>query len=139
MKPGDRVFPVRVHHTRLHVLGRLEVARIIPYEEAADELAKLPDWSPLEVGCASEVLVGPPGTPLDFGTTIPGELLERLTYRSHRAERRLRFVEDGRPMRSIALQGVYRLATESAAEPDRLVDGAAAPAAGPAEPGVSPG
>ncbi|MGW2350928.1 hypothetical protein, partial [Actinacidiphila glaucinigra] len=139
VKPGDRVFPVRVHRTRLHVLGRLEVARTIPYEEAADELAKLPDWSPLEGGCASEVLVGPPGTPLDFGTTVPGELLERLTYRSRRAERRLRFVEDGRLMRSIGLQGVYRLAPESAAELDRLVDGAAAPAAGPAAPGVSPG
>ncbi|MDX2650548.1 hypothetical protein PV341_44790 [Streptomyces sp. PA03-1a] len=139
VRPGDRVFPLRVHRTRLHVLGRLEVARIIPYEEAADELAKLPDWSPLEGGCVSEVLVGPPGTPLDFGTTVPGELLERLTYRSRRAERRLRFVEDGRLMRSVGLQGVYRLAPGSAAELDRLVEAAAAPTAGPAEVTVSPG
>lgn len=122
VRPGDHVFPLRVHRTRLHVLGRLEVARIIPYEEAADELAKLPDWSPLEGGCVSEVLVGPPGTPLDFGTTVPGELLERLTYRSRRAERRLRFVENGRLMRSVGLQGVYRLAPGSAAELDRLVE-----------------
>jgi hypothetical protein len=137
VRPGDRVFPVRVHQTRLHVLGRLEVARIIPYEEAAEELAKLPDWSPLEGGCVSEVVLGRPGSPLDFGTTVPGELLERLTFRSRRAERRLRHVEDGRLLRSVSLQGVYRLAPDSAAELDRLVDEAAASTAADAGTGAA--
>ncbi|MEU4094501.1 hypothetical protein [Streptomyces sp. NPDC026673] len=136
VRPGDRVFPVRVHQTRLYVLGRLEVARIIPYEESAEELAKLPDWSPLEGGCVSEVVLGRPGSALDFGTTVPGELLERLTFRSRRAERRLRHVEDGRLMRSVGLQGVYRLAPDSAAELDRLVDEAAASTAADAGTGA---
>lgn len=126
VQPGDRVYPVRVHRTRLHVLGMLEVARIVPYENVGsvlpdEDYVKLLDWRPLKTGCVSEVLVGPPGAPLRFDTVIPGELLERLTFTSRRGERLLKYVEDGRLIRSVSLQGIYRLAADSAEEIDQLV------------------
>ncbi|MFJ3933810.1 hypothetical protein [Streptomyces sp. NPDC090029] len=126
VQPGDRVYPVRVHRTRLHVLGMLEVARIVPYENVGsvlpdEDYVKLLDWRPLKTGCVTEVLVGPPGAPLRFDTVVPGELLERLTFTSRRGERLLKYVEDGRLIRSVSLQGIYRLAADSAEEIDQLV------------------
>lgn len=126
VEPGDTIYPVRAFRTRLHVLGALEVARIIPYADAGAELhdddyVKLIDWRPLKAGCVSEVLIGPPGSPLSFDTVVPGDLLERLTFTSRRGERTLRHVEDGRLTRSISLQGVYRLHTDSATELRQLV------------------
>src|SRR4051794_8785458 len=71
VQPGDRISPVRARRTRLHVLGALEVAHIVPYENVGsalpdDDYVKLLDWRPLKTGCVTEVLVGPPGAPLRF-------------------------------------------------------------------------
>ncbi|MFE9040181.1 hypothetical protein ACFYOG_04625 [Streptomyces sp. NPDC007818] len=52
---------------------------------------------------------------------MPGELLERLTFTGRRGERTLKYVEDGRLLRSNSLQGIYRLAPASAAGLRRLV------------------
>ncbi|MFE1906047.1 hypothetical protein ACFW96_20630 [Streptomyces gardneri] len=126
VRPGDRIYPVRAHRTRLHVLGVLEVADIVPYEIAGsalpdDDYMKLLDWRLLKTGWVTEVLVGPPGAPLSFDTVVPGDLLERLTYTSRRGERVLKHVEDGRLLRSAGLQGIYRLAAGSADELDQLI------------------
>ncbi|WP_308307741.1 hypothetical protein [Streptomyces sp. ISL-10] len=126
VQPGDRIYPVRAHRARLLVLGVLEVAHIVPYENVGsalhdDDYVKLLDWRPLKTGCVTEVLVGPPGAPLRFDTVVPGNLLERLTYTSRRGERLLKHVEDGRLIRSTSLQGIYRLAADSAEELDQLV------------------
>ncbi|MFF9147695.1 hypothetical protein ACF1BN_22850 [Streptomyces sp. NPDC014861] len=126
VRPGDTIHPVRVHRTRLHVLGAMEVSRVLTHEEAGAELhdddyAKLMYWRRLKTGFVSEVLIGPPGSPLSFDTVVPGELLERLTFTSRRGERTLKYVEDGRLLRSNSLQGIYRLAPASAAELRRLV------------------
>ncbi len=126
VQPGDRIYPVRAHRTRLHLLGALEVAHIVPYENVGsalpdDDYVKLLDWRPLKTGCVTEVLVGPPGAPLRFDTVVPGDLLERLTYTSRRGERLLKHVEDGRLIRSASLQGIYRLAADSAEEIDQLI------------------
>lgn len=59
--------------------------------------------------------------PLTFDTAVPGDLLERLTFTSRRGERLLKYVEDGRLTRSVSLQGIYRLAADSAEELDQLV------------------
>ncbi|WP_370416398.1 hypothetical protein [Streptomyces fradiae] len=128
VQPGDRIYPVRANRTCLYVLGALEVAQIVPYENAGsalpdDDYVKLLDWRPLKTGCVTEVLIGPPGAPLRFDTVVPGDLLERLTYTSRRGERLLKHVEDGRLIRSTSLQGIYRLAADSAAEIDQLVRG----------------
>ncbi|MFB6563876.1 hypothetical protein ACFCYH_34155 [Streptomyces sp. NPDC056400] len=126
VRPGDTVFPVRAFRKRLHVLGAMEVSRIIPYGDAGSELhdddyAKLLDWRTLKAGCVTEVLLGPPGSALGFDAAVPADLLGRLTYTSRRGERTLKHVVDGELVRSISVQGVYRLAADSAAELRRLV------------------
>ncbi|MER7824394.1 hypothetical protein ABTX85_17730 [Streptomyces sp. NPDC096097] len=126
VRPGDTVFPVRAFRKRLHVLGAMEVSRIIPYEDAGAELhdddyPKLLDWRALKAGCVTEVVLGPPGSALDFGTAVPADLLGRLSYTSRRGDRTLKYVVDGELLRSVSVQGIYRLATDSAAELHRLV------------------
>nr|WP_240929343.1 hypothetical protein [Streptomyces coryli] len=126
VEAGDRIVPLRARRGRLHVLGTMEVARILPYEDAGQDLAdddytKLLHWKPLKTGCVSEVLIGPPGSVLDFDTTVPPKLLEQLTFTSRRGERQLKHVEDGRLLRSISLQGIYRLAPTSAAALRQLI------------------
>ncbi|WP_254705652.1 hypothetical protein [Streptomyces vilmorinianum] len=129
VRPGDWIYPVRVHRTRMCVLGALEVAGILPYEDAGsllhdDDYVKLLHWRPLKAGCVGEVVIGPPGASLRFDTVVPGGLLERLTYTSRRGERTLKHVEDGRLIHSVGVQGIYRLAAGSAEEIRRLVGGA---------------
>ncbi|MFH8258349.1 hypothetical protein [Streptomyces roseolus] len=126
VRPGDTVHPVRAHRTRLHVLGSMEVSRVLTHEEAGAELhdddyAKLPYWRRLKTGFVTEGLLDPPGSPLSFDTVVPGDLLERLTSTSRRGERTLKYVEDGRLTRSNSLHGVHRPAPGSAAELRRLV------------------
>lgn len=131
MQPGDHIFPVSVTKGRVHVLGRLEVARIVlllHYQTPEKVLTpgeheRFLGWYPdgLE-GCAREILIGTAGTPLDFDTVVPPTMLERLTYTSsRRGERTLKYVEDGLLKRFVSLQGVYRLAAASAAEMHALV------------------
>ncbi|QES58922.1 hypothetical protein DEJ51_13305 [Streptomyces venezuelae] len=126
VRPGDTVFPVRAFRKRLHLLGAMEVSRIIPYKDAGAELhdddyAKLLDWRTLKAGCVTEVLLGPPGSALGFGTVVPADLLSRLTYTSRRGERTLKHVVDGELARSISVQGIYRLAPDSATALRQLV------------------
>ncbi|MGA5065241.1 hypothetical protein ACPB9E_15940 [Streptomyces exfoliatus] len=61
------------------------------------------------------------GVSLKFDTVVPGDLLERLTFTSRRGERLLKYVEGGRLIRSVSLQGIYRLTADSAGELDQLV------------------
>ncbi|MFD9723622.1 hypothetical protein [Streptomyces sp. NPDC059072] len=67
------------------------------------------------------MLLGPPGAPPAFDTVVPPDLLERLTFTSRRGERTLKYVEEGRLMRSVSVQGIHRLAAGSAAELRELV------------------
>ncbi|MFF0739560.1 hypothetical protein ACFYVL_04085 [Streptomyces sp. NPDC004111] len=127
VRPGDRIHPVRVHRAELHVLGTMEVARIVPYEDAgsvlADEdYAKLLFWRSLKTNSVTEVLLGPPGAPLTFDNPVPRTVLERLTYTSdRRGDRGVKFLAEGRLTRPHSVQGIYRLAPHSAADLDALV------------------
>ncbi|TDU05547.1 hypothetical protein EDD99_4066 [Streptomyces sp. 846.5] len=117
--PGDRVFAVRVHRTALYLVCAMQVQRIVDYADAGAELAdedypRLTHWRPLKSGCISEVVLGTPGTPIPFDAPVAGEPLERLTFTSRRGERQLKYVEDGRLLRSVSLEGIYRLAPDSA-------------------------
>jgi hypothetical protein len=53
---------------------------------------------------------------------VPGEVLDRLTFRSQRGERPLKQVKDGELTSSLALQGIYRLADGSAADFASLIE-----------------
>ncbi|MFJ8112320.1 hypothetical protein [Streptomyces sp. NPDC096132] len=127
VKPGDTVYPIRVFRKQMWVLGRMEVGRLLEYDTVGDHLAmedylRLVHWKPLKAGCVSEVLVGPPGTPLTFDRPVPGDLLGRLTYRSRRGERQIKHVVDGELLRAVSVHGIYRLAPESAEELRAVLD-----------------
>lgn len=122
--PGDRIFAVRAWRTALYPVCSMQVQRIVDYDRAGEELAdedypKLIHWRPLKSGCVSEVVLGPPGSPLRFDRPLPGHHLEHLTFVSRRGERKLKHVDDGRLLRAVSLQGIYRLAPESAEVIDR--------------------
>lgn len=124
--PGDVIHPVRVFRRQLWVLGAMEVGRVLDYDTVGEELAmedylRLIHWKPLKAGCVSEVVVGPPGSPLTFERPVPPDLLARLTYRSRRGERQIKHVVDGELRSAVSVHGIYRLAPESAAELDALV------------------
>nr|WP_237537736.1 hypothetical protein [Streptomyces sp. SID2999] len=126
--PGDRIFAVRVWRTALYPVCSMQVQRIVDYDRAGEELSdedypKLIHWRPLKSGCVSEVVLGPPGSPLRFDRPLPGTHLEHLTFASRRGERKLKYVEDGRLLRALSLQGIYRLAPESAAVIARHLNG----------------
>ncbi len=130
VQPGDRIHPIRLFRRKLYVLGALEVGRIMPYEDTGalledDDYAKVMRWRLLKAGCVSEVVFGPPGASLSFGTDIPGDLLERLTYTSRRGERTIKHVVDGELLHPISVHGVYRLSPGSGRELDQLVRDAA--------------
>lgn len=93
------MFTVRVFQRRLWVLGRLDVARVLDYGCVGEHLpmedyARLLRWRPLKAGCVTEVLIGPPGTPLSFDCAVPPDLLDRITL-SRRGERQIKHVVDG--------------------------------------------
>ncbi|WP_244336506.1 hypothetical protein [Streptomyces seoulensis] len=122
--PGDRIFAVRAWRTGLYPVCSMEVQRIVDYDKAGAELAdedypKLVHWRPLKSGCLSEVVLGPPGSPLRFDRPLPGHHLGHLIFVSRRGERKLKYVENGRLLRAVSLQGIYRLAPESAEVIDR--------------------
>ncbi|MFJ5559555.1 hypothetical protein ACIQCD_19630 [Streptomyces sp. NPDC093250] len=124
--PGDVIHPVRVFRRQLWVLGAMEVGRVLDYDTVGEELAmedylRLIHWKTLKAGCVSEVVVGPPGSPLTFERPVPPDLLARLTYRSRRGERQIKHVVDGELRSTVSVHGIYRLAPESAAELNALV------------------
>ncbi|MFG3345232.1 hypothetical protein ACGF1Z_09210 [Streptomyces sp. NPDC048018] len=133
VRPGDRVYPMRVFRRQLWLLGSMEVGRLLDYETVGDHLAmedylRLVHWKPLKTSCVTEVAVGPPGTPLSFDTPVPGGVLAELTYRSRRGERQIKHVVDGELRSAVSVHGVYRLAPESAVVLETLVGGRSVPA-----------
>lgn len=126
VRPGDVIHPVRVFRKQLWVLGAMEVGRVLDYGTVGEELAmedylRLVHWKRLKAGCVTEVVVGPPGSPLTFDRPVPSDLLSRLTYRSRRGERRIKHVVDGELRRAVSVHGIHRPAPESAAALDTLV------------------
>ena len=117
--PGDRIVAVQAWRTALYPVCSMEVQRIVDYDKACAEPAdedypKLAHWRPLKSGGISEVVLGPPGSPLRFDRPLPAEHLEHLTFTSRGGARKLKYVGDGRLLRALGLQGIYRRAPESA-------------------------
>jgi hypothetical protein len=75
-----------------------------------------PELRYLAPSCTSEVVIGEEGTTIRLDVAVPSDLLERLRFRSRRAERGLKHIEGGRLMQAISLQGIYRLSPSSADE-----------------------
>lgn len=86
------------------------------------------DWAMLGAGGCGSSPVHVEATPIRFDVAVPGDLLGALTWRNRRGEQRtLKYVVDGRPERSVSLQGVHRLTGESAARLGALLDSPPAP------------
>ncbi|MEV0095034.1 hypothetical protein [Streptomyces sp. NPDC050738] len=126
---GDQVYALHVNRGEVFVLTRMEVID----RERGECCGKGPatwqdpvfpghdDWAMLGAdGCGAEA-VHVDATPVAFDRPIPGELLAGLTWRNRRGRiRGLKYVEEGRLVHSISLQGFYRLTQESADELARL-------------------
>jgi hypothetical protein len=80
VRPGDAVFRVRAHRKQLRLLGRMEISRMYDHDTvgervATEDHARPLRWRPIKGACTSEVLLGPPGTPLTFDHAVPGAML----------------------------------------------------------------
>jgi hypothetical protein len=128
VRVGDLLYPVAVSNRRVHVVARMRVREMILLgQEDGPTLIdqRFPQykaWKILAPTCTEEVIVGMEGTPLRADIELPAEVLERLTFRSQRGERPLRYVRDGELTRSVGLHGIYRLTPSSAADLSALID-----------------
>jgi len=136
--PGDSVYPVSVRSGVMHIVGRLDLDRILPvtrylamrfgmpaddnfpWWDAVDRLlAMKPKLLPLlPRGCITEAAVGKGRTTIRFDRAVPGEVLERLRLTSRTGpERALRYLENGQLKSVQTLLGrLYRLTDQSAEE-----------------------
>ncbi|MEW2179386.1 hypothetical protein AB0890_24020 [Streptomyces sp. NPDC005406] len=134
-RAGDEVYAVHVNRCEVFVVSRMRVIDV----ERGDCCGTAPaswedpahpghdDWSMLGADGCGAAAVHVDATPVRFDAAIPGELLERLTWRNRRGRTCvLKYVVDGRLERSVSLQGFYRLTPEAAHELAALV-GSSAP------------
>jgi len=128
VQPGDLLYPIGVCDEVLCVLGRMRVQQIVPVGEdqalLQEYLARYGAWGFLAPTCTTEVVIGAGGTGILLDRPLPGEILQRLTYRPRRGPRPVRHVsDDGRLLHSISVQGIYRLAASSAADLEAILAG----------------
>jgi hypothetical protein len=135
VRVGDLLYPVAVSNRRVHVVARMRVREmlLIGQEDGPtlidQRFPQFKAWKILAPTCTEEVIIGAEGTTLRADVEVPPEILERLTFRSQRGERALRYVRDGELTRSVGLAGIYRLSPSSAADLASLID--SPPAAAP--------
>jgi hypothetical protein len=135
VKVGDLLYPVAVSNRQVHVVARMRVREmlLIAQEDGPtlidQRFPQFKAWKILAPTCTEEVVVGAEGTTLRADVVVPPEVLERLTFRSQRGERVLRYVRDGELTRSVGLAGIYRLSPASAADLASLIE--SPPAASP--------
>jgi hypothetical protein len=128
VQPGDLLYPIGVCDQVLYVLGRMRVTQIVPADDDQALLetyyARYHAWRFLAPTCTTEVVIGSEGTAVTLDRPLPGEILRRLTYRPRRGPRPVRHVSsDGRLLRSLSVQGIYRLAESSAADLEAILAG----------------
>jgi hypothetical protein len=128
VRVGDVVYPIAVSNRQVYVVARMRVREILLLgQEDGPSLIehRFPEyraWRFLAPTCTDEVVIGMEGTVPRSDLALNAELLSRLTFRSQRGERTLRHVRDGELTSSIGLQGIYRLAEDSAKDLATLVE-----------------
>jgi hypothetical protein len=134
VKVGDLLYPIAVSNRRVHVIARMRVREmlLLGQEDGPtlidERFPQYKAWRFLAPTCTEEVLIGMEGTAPRADLTLTPEMLTRLTFRSQRGERPLKQVRDGELTSSLGLQGIYRLAEQSADDLAELVE-SPAPAA----------
>ena len=136
VRPGDWVYPIRVHQGSLFIVSRMRVRSyvglpqyltgVLGLDPAYGELhvwklaerlaAEHPEWGHLlPWGCLVEVVLGEDGAEIRLDRAVPVEVVESLRFLGSRGERPIKHLQEGRIKSSVSLQGgVYRLADISA-------------------------
>jgi hypothetical protein len=128
VRVGDTIYPIAVSNRKVYVVARMRVREMLLLgQEDGPTLIeqRFPQyraWKFLAPAAVEEVVIGIEGTPPRADLEMPGEVLDRLTFRSQRGERPLRQVKDGELTSTLALQRIYRLAPSSAADLAALVE-----------------
>lgn len=128
VKVGDLLYPVAVMNHQVYVIGRMRVREmlLIAQEDGPtlidQRFPQFKAWKLLAPTCTEEVVVGAEGTTLRADLAIPPDMLGRLTFRSQRGERPLKYVRDGELTRSVGLHGIYRLSAGSAEDLAQLIE-----------------
>jgi len=121
VRAGDYVYPIRVRNGVMYVIARMRVQKVTDrydYHESHPDEDRL-----FQFPSGNEVLAGSEATPVRFDVAVPPEILERIRYRSRKAERSLRYVENGRLISSIGVQGIFRLTAATVRDFDALLSG----------------
>jgi hypothetical protein len=128
VRVGDTVYPIAVANRRVYVVARMRVREMLLLGQEdgpgliEQRFPQYRPWKFLAPGGIEEVIVGIEGTVPRADLEVPTEILERLTFRGQRGERPFKHVRDGELTSSLALQGIYRLAAESADDIAGLVE-----------------
>jgi hypothetical protein len=128
VRVGDFVYPVAVMNRQVFVIARMRVREMLLLgQEDGPALIdqRFPQykaWKILAPTCTEEVVVGAEGTTLHADLAVPPEVLARMTFRSQRGERALKYVKDGELTRSVGLHGIYRLAATTATDFAALIE-----------------
>jgi hypothetical protein len=128
VKVGDLLYPVAVSNHRVHLVAQMWVREMVLLgQEDGPSLIdqrfpQFKPWKTLAPTCTDEVIIGIEGSVPRADLEIPSEMLVRLSFRSQRGERPLKYVKNGELTRSIGLHGIYRLSQTSAADLAELMD-----------------
>lgn len=122
VKVGDLIYPVAVSNRRVHLVAQMRVREMVLLGQEDgptlidQRFPQFKAWKILAPTCTDEVIVGIEGSVPRADLEIPAEILVRLSFRSQRGERPLKYVKNGELTRSIGLYGIYRLSQASAAD-----------------------
>ena len=135
--PGDTVYPITLRSSNIYLLCRFVVDKIVSLKEL---IALRPDLYPIDHPgqrvdevisaathrfpwhtavrwtCSDHVLLPSEVSEFTMGQTLNREILARLTYRSKKADRLLRWTSDGKAPLLTGIDRIYRLAPSSAGD-----------------------
>jgi hypothetical protein len=128
VRVGDTIYPIAVSNRKVYVVASMRVREmlLIGQEDGPalidQRFPQYRAWKFLAPAGIEEVIIGIEGTTPRADLELPGEMLDRLTFRSQRGERPFKQVKDGELTNTLALQRIYRLAASSAADLAELVE-----------------
>jgi len=92
VQPGDLLYPIGICDQVLYVPSRMRVQQIIPVGDdralLQEYFAQYGAWRFLVPTCTTKVVLGVAETGILLDRPLPGEILQRLTYRPRRGPRR---------------------------------------------------